>query len=237
LRGVTKCYAAAGTEFQLLIPRLDIRPGAKLAFVGESGSGKSTLLELLSMILQPSKCEMFSFQPLASGQSHDICAAWAVADTDTLTDLRSRHIGYVLQNGGLIPYLTVRENIELSRRLLALPFEDCASQWAQKLGIGEQLDKLPATLSVGQRQRVAIARALVHEPSVVIADEPTAAIDPLNAEHIMRLLTALADELGVALIVATHALDLAQRMELELITHTIEATDNSSMTVTVSQGC
>lgn len=218
------------------MPCLDIRPGAKLAFVGESGSGKSTLLELLSMILQPSDCDTFLFQPLTSEQSQDIAAVWAAADTDTLTDLRSRHIGYVLQNGGLLPYLTVRENIELPRRLLALPLEDCANLWAQKLGIGQQLDKLPATLSVGQRQRVAIARALVHEPSVVIADEPTAAIDPLNAEHIMRLLTALADELGVALIVATHAHDLARRLELDLITHTIEAADSSSMTVTVSQG-
>lgn len=236
MRGVAKTYAAAGTEFQLLVPRLDIRPGAKLAFVGESGSGKSTLLELLSMILQPSDCEIFLFQPLASGKSHDVAATWATGDTDTLTDLRSRHIGYVLQNGGLIPYLTVRENIELSRRLLALPLDDCARLWAQKLGIAQQLDKLPATLSVGQRQRVAIARALVHEPSVVIADEPTAAIDPVNAENIMQLLTALADELGVALIVATHAHELAQRLELELINHAIEAVDDFSMVVTVSQG-
>jgi putative ABC transport system ATP-binding protein len=76
----------------------------------------------------------------------------------------------------------------------------------------------------------------VHEPSIVIADEPTAAIDPLNAERIMKLLTGLADELGVALIVATHAQDLAQRLELELITHSIEAADENSMTVTVS-GC
>jgi putative ABC transport system ATP-binding protein len=217
------------------VPSLDIRPGAKLAFVGESGSGKSTLLELLSMILRPSRCGAFSFQPLAGGHSHDIGAAWDSGDTDSLTDLRSRHIGYVLQNGGLLPYLTVRENIELSRRLLALPLEDCARRWAEKLGIGQQLDKLPATLSVGQRQRVAIARALVHEPSVVIADEPTAAIDPLNAERIMKLLTALADELGVALIIATHAHDLVRRLELALITHHIDATDESSMTVTVSQ--
>lgn len=210
-------------------------PGDKLAFVGESGSGKSTLLELLSMILQPEQCETFSFKPLASAGAHDIAAAWRAADTDMLTDLRSRHIGYVLQSGGLIPYLSVRENIELSRRLLALPLEDCARRWAHKLGIGQQLDKLPATLSVGQRQRVAIARALVHEPSAVIADEPTAAIDPLNAERIMRLLTALADELGVALIVATHAHDLAQRLELERITHAVEAADETSMSVTVTR--
>lgn len=210
-------------------------PGDKLAFVGESGSGKSTLLELLSMILQPEQCETFSFKPLASAGAHDIAAAWRAADTDMLTDLRSRHIGYVLQSGGLIPYLSVRENIELSRRLLALPLEDCARRWAHKLGIGQQLDKLPATLSVGQRQRVAIARALVHEPSAVIADEPTAAIDPLNAERIMRLLTALADELGVALIVATHAHDLAQRLELEQITHAVEAADETSMSVTVTR--
>ena len=186
------------------------------------------------MILRPTDSSTFSFKPQAAGASCDISAAWANTRSDRLSDLRSKHIGYVLQNGGLLPYLSVRENISLSRRLLSLPVADAAEKWADKLGIAQQLDKLPGALSVGQRQRVAIARALAHEPSVVIADEPTAAIDPMNADRIMRLLTDLADELGVTLIVATHAHDLMRRLDMSLITHQIESQDEHSMTVTVA---
>ena len=92
-----KSYRAGGTEFQLSIPGLDIQSGAKLAFVGESGSGKSTLLELLAMILRPSSSRAFEFCPVTGGPSHDIAAAWQSADADCLSELRSQHIGYVLQ--------------------------------------------------------------------------------------------------------------------------------------------
>ena len=231
---MTKRYVAGGTEFALSIPRLDIRPGAKLAFVGESGAGKSTLLELLAMILKPTASDGFSFSPGDDGETHDIAASWQSGDADALGDLRSRHIGYVLQNGGLLPYLSVRDNINLSCRLLRRPVDGSAEKWADRLQIGAQLDKLPAALSVGQRQRVAIARALAHNPSVLIADEPTASIDPLNAERIMTLMAGLVDELGVTLIVASHAHRLAQRSGLVLVEHHAEARADNSMYVTVS---
>ena len=150
-----------------------------------------------------------------------------------LSGWRSRHIGYVLQHGGLLPYLTVRRNIELSRRLLELDLDGVAEDLAARLGIEQQLDKLPAALSVGQRQRAAIARALAHEPPIVIADEPTAAIDPLNAERITRLLTRLADELDVTLIVASHAQDMMRDAGFTLISHEIDSADEESMTVSV----
>lgn len=186
------------------------------------------------MILQPSACELFRFRPRADGEPTDVYAAWRRGDADALAGLRSRHIGYVLQHGGLLPYLTVRENIELSRRLLHLPLDAAGQRLAEKLRIAEQLDKRPAELSVGQRQRAAIARALAHEPPVVIADEPTAAIDPVNAAHIVRLLVDLADEMGVTLILATHAHDLAERLGFSRVEHEIETSDDTTMTVTVS---
>ncbi len=184
------------------------------------------------MILRPTGSDAFRFQP--DGNTRDIADAWQKGERDLLADLRSRHIGYVLQYGGLLPYLTVRENIELSRRLLQLPVADTAERWTGRLNIGGQLDKRPAELSVGQRQRVAIARALAHEPSVLIADEPTAAVDPLNAERIMEVMVGLVEEAGVTLIVASHAHRLMQRAGLRMIELHGSLHGGSSMQVTVS---
>jgi putative ABC transport system ATP-binding protein len=170
------------------------------------------------------------------GAAHDVGALWHAAAADALGALRSRHIGYVLQHGGLLPYLSVRENIELSRRLLAMPPADVAEALAERLGIRAQLDKLPDALSVGQRQRAAIARALAHEPPIVIADEPTAALDPANAERIFALLVELTEALGVTLIIATHAQGLAQRAGLTLVPHRATAADDRVTTVTVEHG-
>lgn len=207
--------------------------GDKLALVGESGSGKSTLLELLAMILKPSAWGEFLFAP-SNGSAHDIGALWRAGNADQLGELRSRHIGYILQYGGLLPYLSVRENIELSRRLLGLPIADQAADLARRLDIEAQLDKLPDALSVGQRQRVAIARALAHEPNIILADEPTAALDPANAERIFALLVEVADALGVTLIAATHAQALAQRAGLTLIEHRASVVAERATTVTVA---
>jgi len=186
------------------------------------------------MLLKPTRSGRFGFQPVTEDEPYDIDAAWNSANADLLSELRSRHIGYVLQSGGLLPYLTVRENISLSRRLLHLETKEAADYWADRLNISAQLDKLPQKLSVGQRQRVAIARALAHEPTVVIADEPTASVDPVNAERIMELMVRLADDIGVTLIVASHAHELMQRVGLRMIEHEVDLGEGDSMHVTVS---
>jgi putative ABC transport system ATP-binding protein len=235
LRDVEKTYDAGGTRFELKVPRLDIARGSKLALIGESGSGKSTLLELLAMILMPTRSEKFYFSPQKEMPS-DLGAVWRERGSNELSELRSRYIGYVLQHGGLLPYLTVRKNIELPRVLLDLPVDSVAADLAAKLGIARQLDKLPSALSVGQRQRAAIARALAHEPPIVIADEPTAAIDPVNSQLILDHFVDLVEELGVTLILATHAHDLVRSGGFTLLPLEIESSDGQSMRVTVEHG-
>ncbi len=203
------------------MPELDIEAGARLAFVGPSGCGKSTLLELLAMLLRPTAAQRFEFAP--DGTAHDLSAAWRADSNDVLTDLRSRHIGFVLQTGGLLPYLSIADNITLPLRLNENVSADEARQracvLATTLDIADQLTKLPAELSVGQRQRAAIARALIHRPAVVIADEPTAAIDPASAESIMTMLAALAVDEGVTLLLATHAVALARSAGFRTVPH------------------
>jgi putative ABC transport system ATP-binding protein len=202
LKQVSKRWAG-DHGFILTVPTLKVVKAEKLALVGFSGCGKSTLLDLLAMVLRPDGAEEFSF---FSGQENrlDVKEAWRRKDLDMLANARMLHMGYVLQTGGLFPFLPVRDNIGLSRQGLGLPARDAVEAVAKKLNIGRHLDKLPGQLSVGERQRVAIARAMAHEPSVVIADEPTASLDPINADEIMALFTGLADEYGVTLVVATH---------------------------------
>ncbi|UCD79339.1 MAG: ATP-binding cassette domain-containing protein [Desulfobacterales bacterium] len=210
LNNVTKNWSGEH-GFELTIPQLTIRQGEKVALVGFSGCGKSTLLDLLAMILQPDRATEFSFFT-AEDKCLDVAGTWKRKNLDGLARARMQHIGYVLQTGGLLPFLSVYDNIALSRNGLGMPEQGAVKAVAEKLGIERHLQKYPSQLSVGERQRVSIARAMAHEPSVVIADEPTASLDPINAEEIMGLFTRLAEEKGVTLIVATHEWDRVEEL-------------------------
>lgn len=207
LRGIGKHWTGA-PGFVLAVPDLTIHKGEKVALVGYSGCGKSTLLDMLAMILKPTEASCFEFcwQDGENGayRSLDVMAAWQTNQLSVLSQLRMRHMGYVLQTGGLLPFLSVRDNIGISRSGLGLPTGQAIEKVAAKLNIESHLERLPGQLSVGERQRVAIARAMAHQPAVVIADEPTASLDPINAEKIMALFSRLADDFQVTLVVATH---------------------------------
>lgn len=202
LARVTKTWPGV-QGFTLDVPELIVRRGEKVALVGMSGCGKSTLLDLLAMVLRPDEAGRFFFFS-QQGQKQDIMEAWTRKKLSRLARIRMVHIGYVLQTGGLFPFLSIRENIGISLLGLGLPVNDAVEDMAKRLHIERHLNKLPGQLSVGERQRVAIGRAMAHRPSLVIADEPTASLDPINAEDIMDLFSALADENGVTLIMATH---------------------------------
>jgi putative ABC transport system ATP-binding protein len=202
LRHLRKTRTGAQGSFELHVPHCAVRAGEVVAVCGASGCGKSTLLDMLAMILQPDGAERFLFTPNA--QAEEVNGLWSRRDLDALARLRGRHIGYVLQAGGLLPFLSVSDNIALPSRLLGRPADGTMEQLADRLGIRHCLDRLPATLSVGERQRAAIARALAHRPSVVLADEPTASVDPLNADTIFALFAELVSDFGVTALVASH---------------------------------
>ena len=138
-----------------------------------------------------------------------------------------RHVGYVLQTGGLLPFVSVRENILTARRLLGTAegegFAALPEKLALALGIRHLLHKLPAQLSVGERQRVAIARALASNPPLVLADEPTAALDPANAAGVLSLFSRMVDELGSTLILVSHAPEQMRGMGFRRLSVRLEA--------------
>ncbi|MCB2100621.1 MAG: ABC transporter ATP-binding protein [Rhodobacterales bacterium] len=214
---LSKARVQAGSGFALSVPELTIRPGERVALVGDSGCGKSTLLDMLGLASSPDGAGRFTFCP--RGAPSDIPSLWRDGRSNDLGDLRKHHIGYVLQTGGLIPYLTVRQNIDLTRRLLDLPDDGTADALAERLGLAGHGAKLPAALSVGERQRVAIGRALAHRPPVILADEPTASLDPETAKTVMALFLDLVEAEGATLIVATHDRAQVGRLGLRALGH------------------
>jgi len=216
LRGVVKERLIDGVGFRLLVPKIQIRAEENIALIGHSGCGKSTLLDMLALVLRPDQSEDMSLHPV-KGDNHDIAELWRRNRFSDLSQIRKQHIGYVLQSGGLLPYLTVRENIELPRRLLKLPDDDSITSISKVLGISRQLDKLPGLLSAGERQRAAFARALSHRPSILIADEPTASLDPITAHKIMAVVMEVIRGLKITLITASHDWAHVYKMELRTL--------------------
>ena len=185
------------------LPTLQVKPGDILAITGESGCGKSTLLEAIGLLLQPVELGRFHLGPATA--SLDIAQMLAANDQSGLAAVRSRHLGFILQSGGLLPFLSVRDNISLPRRLLGMPADSAQVDRAvQALRLDGLLGKLPQALSIGERQRVACVRAIAHEPQVLLADEPTAALDPHSARRLFELLLSLVNELGLSALVVSH---------------------------------
>ncbi len=152
----------------------------------------------------------FLFSPTPNA-ANDMLEKWRKKDLNSLARLRQRHLGYVQQTGGLLPFLTARDNIMLRCSSLG-----CVTERSQQiqgivdgLGIGRLLEQYPATLSVGERQRVAIAAALAHAPEMVLADEPTAALDPMHARNALRIFANLAQMMNITVLMVTHSLEMA----------------------------
>jgi len=235
LKDVAKVRSSNGYIFGLRVPSLKIHRGEKIALIGESGCGKSTLLDMLAFILQPSDIGAFSFHADKS-DALDIGAAWQKRKRNRLAALRKAHMGYVMQTGGLLPYLNIYDNINLSRRMLGLAADGTVEILAKELGLTRHLHKLPDALSTGERQRVAIGRALAHQPAIVIADEPTASVDPFAAEKIMSLFIGMVEERNITVIVASHAWRHIKQLGLRRLAHHTRRSADGRMTETVVSG-
>lgn len=198
-------------RFHVHLPQLRLVRGEVAAIVGKSGCGKSTLLESLGLLLQPQHVQHFTLGEPALNLAPDMLAH----HEQVLSRVRAQKLGFVLQNGGLLPYLSVIENITLPRRLLGLPL---SAQFVEDaidvLQLRRLLHSKPAALSIGERQRVACVRALAHAPQVLLADEPTAALDPDNARTLFQWLVDLVQQLGISAMVVSHDWALVQAFGL-----------------------
>ncbi|WP_168220280.1 ABC transporter ATP-binding protein [Azospirillum thermophilum] len=206
LSGIVRRFEQGGTVLDVLRGvELTVRPGELVALVGPSGAGKSTLLHIAGLLERPTAGTV-----KIAGE--DVVGF----DDGRRTEVRRRSIGFVYQFHHLLPEFTARENIVLPQMIAGVP-KRVARQRADELlhmvGLDQRGSHRPARLSGGEQQRVAIARALANAPSLLIADEPTGNLDPHTAEHVFAMLTAIVRQASVGALVATHNLELAQRMD------------------------
>lgn len=210
LTDLSKTYALASTQVTVLKNlNLTVQTRERVAIIGPSGSGKTTLLLILTGLETPSEGAL----TIAGKSLHGMSG-------DDRADLRREHIGIVFQSFHLIPSLTARENVALPLEIAGLGnSRQRAMDMLDKVGLASRHDHYPAQLSGGEQQRVAIARALVHEPELIVADEPTGNLDERTGELIMQLLFDLNRDSGTTLVLVTHDNDLANRCDRTLRLH------------------
>jgi lipoprotein-releasing system ATP-binding protein len=196
-KGIEKRFVQGDASIEVLGGvDLSLAAGERVAIVGRSGSGKSSLLHVLAGLDDVNQGQIFvAGEPMAA------------ASNDARTALRRKYMGFVYQQHHLLPEFSALENVALPLRLNGLS-QTIAEQQSRKLldriGLGARVEHLPGELSGGERQRVAVARALIHQPKLVMADEPTGNLDTTSAAELMALMVELSESSGVAFLVVTH---------------------------------
>ena len=200
VENLTKIFGSGDSEVRVLEnASLEVKKGEFAALVAPSGAGKTTLLMMLGCVLEPTAGKIWLGDELVWDEDH-----WSIRDTRRI---RREKIGFIFQAHYLIPFLTIIENVKLIP--LTNGWDDKkADQKAMELlkyfDIGDKRDAMPSQLSGGQNQRAAIARALSNEPQIILADEPTAALDMQRAVNVVKLLRKIVEEQNVAVIMVTH---------------------------------
>jgi putative ABC transport system ATP-binding protein len=206
VRDLVKTFSLDGTTINAVDGvSFQVKSGEFVALVGPSGSGKTTMLSILAALLTPT-----AGQVLIDGQN------LAKMNEKKRVKLRREKIGFTFQSNNLIPYLTARENVEFMLRLnnkLDRAGRVRSDELLARLGLTDRLHSLPAQMSGGQQQRVAIARALIHNPTVVLADEPTASLDTERAYQVVETFSNLIHENDRAGIMVTHDLRMCQHVD------------------------
>ena len=210
LQNITKFYGqpgSSGRNHVLQDISLQISKNERVAIVGPSGSGKSTLLNILGTLDHPSSGKVF-----LEGDSIDQMSE------SRLAGIRNTYLGFVFQMHHLLPQLTLFENVMLpllpqkDKRNLNSS-SDHALQLIERVGLSDHIHQFPSQLSVGECQRTAIVRALINKPKLLLADEPTGSLDAANANKLAILLTELNLEQNVAMVIVTHSMELALKMD------------------------
>lgn len=201
-KNLVRSFAGADRSFTLRVPHFSVTAGSVNIVIGRSGCGKSTFLDMLGLISVADAADEFQIKD-SQDNWVDVCRA----DTHRMESLRRHELGYILQTGGLLSFLKVIENVSLPLQLNRKAFIDI-DKLLQWLGIDALRNMYPSKLSTGQRQRVAIARALAGSPRIILADEPTGALDPVTAVSVRDLLIRCAKEQGAAVLIVTHDAEL-----------------------------
>ena len=186
---------------------LEVEEGSSVAIVGPSGSGKSTLLNIIGLLDKPTDGKLIVAQKdLTKLQESEV------------SEYRNQTVGFVFQVHHLLPSCTVLENVMLPGLAgfgenVTGELKERANQLLEEVGLGHRTNHLPGQISGGERQRVAVARSLINQPSVLLADEPTGALDRKNSEHLVNLLKQLNDEKSLTLVMVTHSAESARQMK------------------------
>jgi putative ABC transport system ATP-binding protein len=213
VQNLSKIYRKPGTDVEVAALRaisIDFVEGEYTAVMGASGSGKSTLMNIIGCLDKPTSGHYY-----LGGQ--DI----SVLEDDLLSEIRSRRIGFIFQNFNLIQQLTVLENLEVPMFYLGIPPAERrrrALEMAERVGLAERADHRPMQLSGGQQQRVCIARAMVNDPLIILADEPTGALDSKTGQAILALFDDLV-KTGRTIILVTHDPAVGQRCQRVIRLH------------------
>ncbi|MDB4257364.1 ABC transporter ATP-binding protein [Arcobacteraceae bacterium] len=204
LKSLKKSYSQGSHNIEIFENlNFHMEEGQRVAIMGKSGSGKSTLLSLISGIIKPENGDILlnsiSYKGLQESE---------------LNDLRATNIGFIFQNFHLVSYLNALENVMLPAKVcnISKPREK-SIKLLQSVGLGDRLEHLPSELSGGEKQRVAIARALIHNPKIILADEPSGNLDDETGDAVMDILFELIKKNNTTLILVTHSKDVASRCE------------------------